>query len=154
MKTARSLFNRSSLPYSATSSPICHINLVLASSPCFCGAAAYDWEEDKIRRFKKQISNFQEFSIKDPKNVSANEDSSYSFAQCQKGCINILYLFHDWKHLNVFFLFFFSLFSHLCEAWQVPTAHACPGRGSYFLLSRGYLLITIVLSTFLRSLIL
>lgn len=75
MKTARSLFNQSSLPFSATSSPICHINLVLASSACFRGAAAYDLEEGKIRRFKKQISHFQavrvwEFAINDQKRFS------------------------------------------------------------------------------------
>lgn len=75
MKTARWLFNQSSLPYSATSCPICHINLVLASSACCRGAAAYDSEEGKIRRFKKQISHFPalrvwEFPIEDQKRFS------------------------------------------------------------------------------------
>lgn len=51
------------------------------------------------------------------------------------------------------FLSFFSLLPHLSEASQATAAHACPGRDSYFLLSRGYLLITIVLSTSLHSLI-
>lgn len=66
--------------------------------------------------------------------------------------------------ISFFLLFLFIyLFFGLLKAPEVvfhfftlsrATARACPARGSYFLSTGGYLLITIVLSTFLRSLIL
>lgn len=168
MKTACSLFGQSSLPYSATSSPICHINLVLASSACFRGAPAFDLKGGEIMRFKKQISNFQvvrvwEFSRKDQKQGTESSIGQWeiicpvsNLTFLPNGSIKILYpYFLPCVYFILFYSFSFFFFGRLKAPEVVFHFFTLSrARGSYFPVTRGYLLITIVLSTFLRSLIL